>query len=205
MVLPPIGRAKAPMWCLSFFEIEVMVLKVLVLNGCINKNGKTQNLLNLFLKEVDKNVYSIDIIETQKMQINHCIGCHSCEKDGMCIYDDLNEVYEKIEESDIIVLASPVYFASFTTPLKTLVDRLQVMYARKFVLNKQIKEKKGVLIFTSGRDNQKMLDCILLQSRYVFLSVGAKFLDYICQLNTDKIMNIEEKVIQKSKEIANNL
>lgn len=180
-------------------------MKVLVLNGCINKNGKTQNLLNLFLNEIEKKNYKIETIETQNMQINHCIGCHRCEKDGMCIYNDLNQVYEKIENADIIVLASPVYFASFTTPLKTLVDRLQVMYARTFTLDKKIKDKKGILIFTAGRDSHKMIDCILLQSKYVFLSTRAKLIDYICQLNTDKINYIEDEVISKIKEIANNL
>lgn len=180
-------------------------MKVLVLSGCINRNGKTQKLLNLFVKELNKKKYSIDIIETQNMQINYCIGCRSCEKNGLCIYNDLDDVYGKIEEADIIVLASPVYFASFTTPLKTLVDRLQVMYSRKFVLNKYIKEKKGILIFTSGRESKNMLNCVMLQSKYVFLSTGAKFLDYICQTNMDKLVDIDNEVINKVKTIANNL
>ncbi|MCX7694161.1 MAG: flavodoxin family protein [Caloramator sp.] len=160
-------------------------MNVVVFNGSYNKEGKTYSILNKFLYKIKNKSNNIFIINAYELNIKHCIGCKNCEKTGECIYRDLDNIYKKIEEADLIVVSSPVYFASFSSPLKVLIDRLQVIYARKFILNRYIKPKKGIYIFTAGRKSEKMVDALLLQSKYVFISLNAEFIGSIFKLDTD--------------------
>ncbi|SHF26682.1 flavodoxin family protein [Caloramator proteoclasticus] len=160
-------------------------MNVIVLNGSFNKEGKTYYILNKFLDELKDEKNIIDVLNVYELNFKYCIGCKKCEKTGECIYRDLDYIYKKIEDADLVVISSPVYFASFTSPLKALIDRLQVIYARKFILNRYIKPKKGIHIFTAGRKNEKMVDAIMLQTKYVFISLNAEFTGSIFKLNTD--------------------
>lgn len=160
-------------------------MNVIVLNGSFNKEGKTYYILNKFLDELKDEKNIIDVLNVYELNFKYCIGCKKCEKTGECIYRDLDYIYKKIEDADLVVISSPVYFASFTSPLKALIDRLQVIYARKFILNRYIKPKKGIYIFTAGRKNEKMVDAIMLQTKYVFISLNAEFTGSIFKLNTD--------------------
>ncbi|WDC83524.1 NAD(P)H-dependent oxidoreductase [Caloramator sp. mosi_1] len=101
----------------------------------------------------------------------------------------------------MIVISSPVYFVSFTSPLKQLIDRLQVIYARKFILNQYIKPKKGIFIFTAGRKNNKMVDALLLQCKYVFISLNAELIGSLFKLDTDNEVELDLEVINKDIDV----
>lgn len=48
----------------------------------------------------------------------------SPRKGGKCIQkDDMAEIYEKILKANVVVLASPVYFYSWTAQIKAVIDR----------------------------------------------------------------------------------
>ncbi|GFR34354.1 flavodoxin family protein [Thermobrachium celere] len=177
-------------------------MNIVVLNGSYNKKGTTYKLLEKFINKIDGKKHSIYLINTYDLNINYCIGCRNCEKTGECIYRDMDNLYEIIEKADLVVISSPVYFGSFTSPLKVLIDRLQVIYAKHFVLNKSLKPKKGIFIFTAGRKSEKMLNSMVLQAKYVFLSLNAEFLDCIYQLNTDEVKELDEKVLEKLEEVV---
>ena len=54
-----------------------------------------------------------------------CIACGNCFQTGCCVFDDkVNEVLEKLDEYDGIVVGSPVYYAGPTGQLCAFLDRL---------------------------------------------------------------------------------
>ena len=54
-----------------------------------------------------------------------CIACGKCFQTGRCVFDDkVNEVLEKLDEYDGIVVGSPVYYAGPTGQLCAFLDRL---------------------------------------------------------------------------------
>ena len=69
-------------------------------------------------------------IETELIHVGHkdirgCIGGRKCHTTGKCVFDDLvNETAPKFEESDGIVIGSPVYYASANGTLISFLDRL---------------------------------------------------------------------------------
>ena len=100
-------------------------MKVLILNGSPRMDGNTTIAVNEMVK-----VFETEGIETQIMQIGSqairgCIACGSCSKNGKCVFDDVvNEVAQKFEKADGLVVASPVYYASANATLIACLDRL---------------------------------------------------------------------------------
>lgn len=100
-------------------------MKVLMLNASPRINGNT----SIALKEVEKTL-NAEGIDTKNIQIGTeiirgCIGCYSCKKSGKCVFDDIvNKIAVDFKESDGLVVATPVYYASANGTLVSLLDRL---------------------------------------------------------------------------------
>lgn len=100
-------------------------MKVLLINGSPRKAGNT----SLALKEM-KAIFEKEGIETETIflgttEIRGCIACNQCKSTGKCVFNDLvNEVAQKFEKADGLVLASPVYFASANGSLLSFAQRL---------------------------------------------------------------------------------
>ena len=100
-------------------------MKVLMLNGSPKANGNTATAL----AEMEK-VFLQEGIETETVQVGNqairgCIACGGCFKTGKCVFDDVvNELAEKFAQSDALVVASPVYYASANATLIAALDRL---------------------------------------------------------------------------------
>lgn len=172
-------------------------MKVLVLFGSPRKKY-TYELTKAFLEGLDKDT-EVEFIDTTKLNISHCRGCNYCLKEMKCIIkDDMEDIINKIEDADMIVLSSPVYFGTVTSSLKVLIDRCQPLYNKRFVLGvEDTIKKKGVLIFTAGGKNKKMIDSMNLVAKFFMLSCGAELVNTIYCLNTDEI-GLDKEVLQRA-------
>lgn len=118
-----------------------MSKKILVLCGSPRKHGNTDLLSDAFLKGASEAGFEAEKIYIRDKQINGCMGCSVCQKNGgSCVQkDDMAEIYKKMTAADIIVLASPVYFYTWSSQMKTLLDR-------SFAMEQTLKNKVFYLI-----------------------------------------------------------
>lgn len=80
-------------------------------------------------------------------EIKLCEGCHSCEQNGKCVIeDDMQKLYPKLEEADIIILASPSHMGGVTSRMRALMER--TWYLRKG----QLENKIGTFIVFGRRE-----------------------------------------------------
>lgn len=123
--------------------------------GSPNRNGNTARLVKAMLSVIDDKNISIKEIELSKLKrINHCMGCNSCKNDmHKCIYDDgLNEVIAEVRNSDLLVIACPIYFFNFNSLTKAFIDRL--FYSSEINNNESIlRGKKIGILVTYGLTN----------------------------------------------------
>ncbi|MFW9932653.1 MAG: flavodoxin family protein [Candidatus Thorarchaeota archaeon] len=86
---------------------------VLAINGSPNmEKGNTHKILAPLLDGMRKAGASVDTLFSQKLKIRHCIGDFQCwfEKVGVCIHtDEMEQVYAKVREAEILVFATPIY------------------------------------------------------------------------------------------------
>ena len=101
-------------------------MKVLLLNGSPRPKGNTAAAL----AEMEK-IFAQEGIETETVQIGAwpirgCTACRCCYKTGKCVHDDgINELAEKLRESDGLVVASPVRLRQFHPHRRSGPDILQ--------------------------------------------------------------------------------
>lgn len=124
-------------------------MNILVLNGSPRANGNTAAMVNAFVEGAKENGHHITVVPVCQKKIAGCLACEYCHTkgNGKCIQrDDMQEIYPVLEETDMIVLASPVYYHSFTGQLQCAVNRI-------YALDKPKNLKKAALILSSGSDH----------------------------------------------------
>ncbi len=106
-----------------------MSKKVLILMGSPRKKGNTAILCDGFTRGAEEAGNQVERIDIISKNVAGCFGCNNCQRNGgTCVQkDDMTEIYEKIADADVIVLASPVYFYTWTAQLKTVLDRTYAM------------------------------------------------------------------------------
>ncbi|GFI36732.1 flavodoxin family protein [Lachnospiraceae bacterium 50-23] len=99
--------------------------KVLLINGSPNEHGCTYTALREVADTLADNCVETDLVYLGKAPVAGCIACGKCARTGQCIFDDqVNEILEKIEEYDGIVVGSPVYYAGPSGQICSFLDRL---------------------------------------------------------------------------------
>jgi multimeric flavodoxin WrbA len=169
---------------MEFFILEEK-MKTLILFGSPHKNGNTAELLHCFLENLPGEKY---VINAYDKNVSPCNDCRYCYKEKKCAQiDDMDEIYNLIECCDNIVIASPMYFASFPSPLKAIVDRLQIYWSSKYIKNEEgPKIKKGAIIVTSGTKWDNMFTPIEEIVKHVFRLLNAEKICSIYAVSTDK-------------------
>lgn len=100
-------------------------MKVLLINGSPHINGCTKRALKEVSDTLIKEGIETEIIDVGNLDIRGCIACGSCFKTGKCVFNDIvNEVLDKFEEADGLVVGSPVYYSSPNGTLISFLDRL---------------------------------------------------------------------------------
>lgn len=100
-------------------------MKVLLINGSPRKEGNTYLALREMEKIFEQEQVESEIIHIGNKPIRGCIACRVCAPKGKCVFDDcVNEIAPKFQETDGIVIGSPVYYASANGTLVSFLDRL---------------------------------------------------------------------------------
>jgi multimeric flavodoxin WrbA len=100
-------------------------MKVLILNGSPRSNGNTAAAINEMVKVFDSEGVETETVHIGNKDIRGCIACRKCADTGKCVFDDeVNKIAAKFEESDGLIVASPVYYASANATLVACLTRL---------------------------------------------------------------------------------
>jgi multimeric flavodoxin WrbA len=108
-----------------------MPFKVVGISGSPVKDGNVDSFLGSIMDLAVEKGLDAETINLSGMHIKNCVHCNFClakQKPGKycSLEDDAQLVFEKLEQADIIVLASPVYFMRTSGMMATLIDRLRI-------------------------------------------------------------------------------
>ena len=100
-------------------------MKVIILNGSPKAEGNTAIALHEVERTLNQQGIETEWIHVGHRQIHGCIACNKCwDTNECCFHDIVNEISEKIDSADGLLIGSPVYFASASGTLLSLLDRL---------------------------------------------------------------------------------
>lgn len=137
--------------------------RIVVLVGSMRKGGNTDLLAQAFAEGAGKNNI-VEIISVADYKVNPCIGCNSCfaREGNQCFQkDDMAKIYEKLKITDMVVIASPVYFYGISAELKANIDRLHTPMRNEFQV------KKLALLLVGAATLPELFDAIKLQYQLV--------------------------------------
>lgn len=124
-----------------------MSKKVLILSSSPRKGGNSDVLCDVFLKGASESGNEVEKIFLKEKKIDCCSGCGFCSEHGaksVCSQkDDMAEIFKKLIEADVIVMATPVYFYTMCAQMKTLIDRCCAGYT-------EIRNKEFYFIVTAA-------------------------------------------------------
>ncbi|MEG0284311.1 MAG: flavodoxin family protein [Erysipelotrichales bacterium] len=179
-------------------------MQVVVINGSPLEKGITTQITDIVLKGCDVKTYY-----AYKANIKPCIDCKYCFRNpNECIYkDEFQVMIEDISQADLVVLASPLHFSSFSGELLSSISRMQYLFALKYVHKQELpfKKKKALTIITAGNNYPTMFDAIKPVDSLIFSHINATNIQRLLIKETDKYTVDELTEIYKDeiKEIQN--
>lgn len=154
-------------------------MKVIGISGSPRRKGNTEILLDKVLEGALSYGAHTEKIILNELDFRPCQECGSCRKDGSCpIKDDMVLVRKKIEEADCIVVSSPVFFCNVSAQLKSMIDRFQSFWVRKYILKKHLaprKKKTGAFLCVSGEKKGIFFECTEKVVRAFFMTLGVEY------------------------------
>jgi len=105
----------------------MVLTKVVAINGSAKmEKGNTARVLAPFLDGMREAGASVELFYAKRLKVKPCMGEFYCwnEKPGVCYQeDDMQMLYPKLREADILVLATPVYIP-LPGEMQNLINRL---------------------------------------------------------------------------------
>ena len=126
-------------------------MKVLGINTSPRESSNVRIALEAALDAASAKGAESEIVDVNKLTITPCQGDNYCkEHDSECaLNDDMQDIYQKIEEADGIILASPIYFCDVNAQAKLVIDRLY-SYFMNPKYSELFSNKKVSIIATHG-------------------------------------------------------
>lgn len=124
-------------------------MKITAFLGSPRANGNTDILAERVLSGAREAGLEVESVALRKLEINGCVGCEKCWLvDGLpCVRkDDMQDLYRKIADSDILLFATPVYWYAPTAIMKAFIDRF-VPFNREE--GRPLIQGKGVVLVTA--------------------------------------------------------
>lgn len=127
-------------------------MKILVLSGSPRTNGNTVAMVDAFAEGARESGHQVTVVPVCQKKIAGCLACEYChmkdsDHERQCVQkDDMQEIYPVLDEADMIVLASPIYYHGFTGQLQCAINRI-------YALDKPKNLKRAALIMSSGSDH----------------------------------------------------
>jgi multimeric flavodoxin WrbA len=109
-------------------------MKVIGINGSPRKNCNTATLVEKALEGAILNGAKTELIHLYELDYKGCKSCFACKlKDGKsygkcATRDDLTPILKRIEQSDALILGSPIYLGSTTGEMRSFLERLIFPY-----------------------------------------------------------------------------
>jgi multimeric flavodoxin WrbA len=100
-------------------------MEIVCVLGSPRPKGNSTTIAKRFCDRAEKMGAKVQYFHLNEMNYRGCQGCFGCKtKSDRCVLeDDLTQVLDAIRETDILVMATSVYFAAVTGQLKCFLDR----------------------------------------------------------------------------------
>lgn len=104
-------------------------MKILAICGSLKDTSNTNKIIK---KIAESSGCEYELVYLTKVEIKPCTGCGEClMNEGQCIIDDgMQDLYDKLMNSDALILGSPTYYMDISGAVKCFIDRSMPIFYR---------------------------------------------------------------------------
>lgn len=123
-------------------------MKILILNGSPRHDGNTAKMCAAFEEAAAAGGHEVTRVDICRNTIYGCMACEACHKtkSRKCVQnDDMQKIYPVLDETEMLVIASPIYYYSYSGQMQCALNRI-------YALDKPAKLKKSALFLAAGSE-----------------------------------------------------
>lgn len=159
--------------------------KIVFIHGSPRKNGNTRAVTKVAIQAAQEKKADIFEIDSTKLEFKipgcaACMKCHQSEQ-FLCVVDDqLAETVATLSQYDVIVIATPTYWMSYTAQIKMLIDRMGSLmkFSESGEIRTPLAGKTLAILATGGSDFENNIQLLEQQWRGVAYMLSCK--SYSC-------------------------
>lgn len=121
--------------------------QVLGIVGSPRRGGNTETLVDEVLRGAQEAGAAVEKVILSDLEIAPCEACDACLDTGECVHqDDMTALLEKMRQSEVWVLGTPVYWWGPSAQFKTFLDRWYQVRPREATF----KGRRVILVVSMG-------------------------------------------------------
>ncbi len=182
-------------------------MKIIGIDGSPRKNGNTEKLVKKVLAGAEEAGGKTEFLKLADLSINYCQGCGTCRSTGECVIkDDMDRVVDSIQQSDVIVLGSPVYAWQVSGNTKVFMDRLCRLLTPKYE-SRLNGPKKIAFVYTQGNPDAELFKSYFDYQEKVYPFLGFTLAGRIQATGTRAKEDIlaQEETLSKAHKLGRDL
>jgi multimeric flavodoxin WrbA len=132
---------------------------IVVITGSPRRGGNSELMAKAFIEGAQEAGHSVFLFETLNKKLSSCIACDNCFRKGRAcsMDDDFNELAPTLENADVLVFCTPLYWFTFPAKIKIIIDKLY-----SFVIGKRVlKIKESTLMVCAETDESEDFEGII--------------------------------------------
>ena len=187
-------------------------MKILGICGSPRTGGNTETLLDKALEGAASSGAECEKIILEKLNIAPCSEREYEEvsdKGLSPVDDDIPVIYRKIQESDGLILGSPIFFGSLSAQTKVMIDRFQCVWVAKNMRNIDVfsKKMKGAFICAEATERKDFFENARAIVKNFFATISAGYENELFCPGVDKKGSVLEKpdMLEKAFEMGRKL
>ncbi len=154
-------------------------MKIVCLLGSPRPKGNSTAMAARFCETAEGLGAEVTTFALNKLKYRGCQACMTCKtKLEKCVLkDDLAEVLDAIRDAEVLVLATPIYFAEISSQLKAFIDRTFSYLVPDFATNptkpcRLSPGKKLVFIDAQGKPDESLFADVFPRYDLIFKWYG---------------------------------
>jgi len=109
--------------------------RVLIVVGSPRKKGNSATLAKEVAAGAEEKGAELEFCYLHDMKIQPCSACDGCQDEAgkeCVIEDDMQALYPKLIQADVLVIASPIYWFTVSSQTKLFMDRWYALRAQEY-------------------------------------------------------------------------
>jgi multimeric flavodoxin WrbA len=166
-------------------------LKVLGFAGSPRRGSNTDILLKEVFNGAESKGAETKLVVIPNQNVMACQNCDACITTGSCPFgDSMPQIYQDLAWADRVVLAAPLHFMGLPSQTKAMIDRIQGLWVKKYVLKKpplgDTRERWGLFVSVGGRSTERIFEPALATVKAFFASLDIKYAGMVAYAGIDK-------------------